>query len=280
MTLEKLLPELKFDHKIEKAIIDRIRNDRSEIEELSKIAYHKTESGFELCRQDPFTRLVVIMYLLVKTYDAYKMYHIPDEVIFDTFRDVSLRCNYFYQRTNEMAVSEEEVGWYRNIMKVDIFKLGSMQFQKTGMLFMHGEQIEEQTLEFLEKYKTMVPEGTPVLSCHIQEGEDLSEEAVENSFKLAEEFFKKYFPQIEFKAYVCYTWLLYPDMVAHLKENSKIRSFAKRFHVISSCADPGLAMKMLFPEKEGKAKAPLTSLQKMAIEHKEWFGFSCGVILR
>lgn len=280
MTLEKLLPELKFDYKIEKAIIDRIHNDRSEIDELSKVAYNKTKSGFELCRQDPFTRLVVITYLLVKTYDAYKMYHIPDEVIIDTFRDVSLRANYYYQRTNEMAVSEEEVGWYQNIMKADIFKLGSMQFQKTGMFFMQEEQIGESTLEYLEKYKTIVPEGTPVLSCHIQEGEDLSEEAVENSFKLAEEFFKKYFPQIEFKAYVCYTWLLYPDMVAHLKENSKIRSFAKRFHVINSWADSGLAMKMLFPQKEEKEKNSLTSLQKMAIEHKEWFGFSCGVILR
>ncbi len=279
MTLEVLLSELKFDKNIEKAIMEKIHNDNDEIERLSKTAYDQTKNGFELCKQDPFTRLAVIIHLLVKTYDSYKKYDIPDKIIFDTFRDVSLRCNYNYCRTQKMAVSEEEVGWYQHIIHVDIFKLGSMQFQKAGMLFMCGEQIDDSTLENLKKYKEIIPEGTPILNCHIQEGEDISKEAVGKSFEYADEFFKKYFPETAFKAYVCYTWLLYPQMVAHLDKNSKIKKFAERFEVISSCKDSGLAMKMLFPAGIEKAKEPRTSLQQMAIEHREWFGFSCGVIL-
>lgn len=280
MTYRELLLELKFDENIEKAIIDCIENHETEIKELSRTAYEKTEDVFTLCTKDPFTRLVVITYLLVQAYDVYKANNIPDSIIFDTFRDVSLRCNLHYRRTNEMAVSKEEVEWYQHLYKGNIFKLGCMQFEKTQMVYLNGRRMEPSDLETINHYKMILPEGTPVLSCHIQEGEDLSDASIEQSFQFADEFFKNYFPQIKFHAYVCYTWLLYPKMIMHLKENSKIKKFAKRFQVICSYDSRKLAMKILFPTGDKRGTLPLTSLQKMAIEHEEWFGFSCGVILR
>lgn len=279
MTVEQVLTELNFDTNVEKAILNHLQNHEIEIKKLAKTAYDKKNHQFELCRNDPFTRLVVITYLLVQAYERYQACGIPDQIIFDTFRDVSLRGNLHYRRTNEMAVSKEEVEWYHRIFQGNIFKLGCIQFEKTEMVYFNEKKRELSDVEMLNRYKSILPEGTPVLSCHIQEGEDLSEEAVESSFQRAEVFFKKYFPEIELKAYVCYTWLLYPKMVNRLKENSKIRKFAERFEVISSYDSRTLAMKMLFPPEKKEGKNNLTSLQKMAIEHEEWFGFSCGVIL-
>lgn len=155
-----------------------------------------------------------------------------------------------------------------------------MQFEKTKMVYFGGEKDKNSDLELFNRYQSILPEGTPVLSCHIQEGEDLSEHSVDHSMQMASAFFEQYFPEYKWKAYVCYTWLLYPKMVMHLKEHSKILKFAKRFEVLCSFDNSQLAMRTLFPTNADYTRNDLTSLQKMAIEHKDWFGFSCGVILR
>ena len=164
-------------------------------------------------------------------------------------------------------------------MNVAIFKIGSLQFQPFQMIYLDAETVGEPYMSFTEEQKKTLPEGTPVLNCHIQQGADLSPESVDFSFRMAKDFFTEHFPKERYKAFLCYSWLLYPPMLKRLREDSNIKQFADRFSIIGDCLDSEQAREFLFSDgtrKEISGKA--TSLQKLALQHPKELGFACGII--
>ena len=278
MTLEKLISELNFVSDIEQAVQRKILKDSNLIKEIAETAYCGENFNFALCRRMPLTRLVVITYLLLHKYDDYKSKEIPDNIIYDTFRDVSLRANLYYNRTNKVGISKDDVVWFRHIMNINIFKVGTLQFQPFEMLYLDEEGIGEPYMTFTKEQKATLPIGAPVLNCHIQKGADLSYQSVEESLNNAKAFFMKYFPNVQYKAFLCYSWLLYPPMLKYLSKESNIRQFAKQFNIIGFCNDPEQAIENLLGNVNSRLPDKTTSLQKMAIEHKERFGIACGII--
>lgn len=221
MTLETMLSELHYNNEIKNAVLQKISRDEKTIEEISKSAYHGEDYNFALCGRIPLTRLAVVTYLLLRKYDDYKAKGTPDKVIFDTFRDVSLRAKLYYEKTGKVGISKGDVIWFRHIMNVVIFKIGSLQFQLFEMIYLDEETIGEPYMTFTKEQKEKLPAGAPVINCHIQQGADLSPEAVEKSFQSARRFFSTYFP-MKYKAFLCYSWLLYPPMVKCLSHKSKM----------------------------------------------------------
>lgn len=279
MTLETLLSELHYKKEIESAVLQKIRRNEKAIEEISNFAYYGEDLNFALCRRMPLTRLAVVTYLLLRKYDDYRTKRTPDKVIFDTFRDVSLRAKLYYDKTGKVGISKEDVIWFRHIMNVVIFKIGALQFQPFEMIYLDKETIGEPYMTFTKEQKERLPAGSPVINCHIQQGADLSPEAVKESFHNAKQFFSAYF-SAPYKAFLCYSWLLYPPMVACLSPKSNIKQFAAKFTVIGTANDPEQAIEYLL-ECGSKKELPLnaTALQKLAFEHIEQFGFACGIIL-
>lgn len=279
MTLETMMSELHYTNDIEQAILRKIRNDEKLIDEIAETAYQGEDFNFALCKRMPLTRLAVVTYLLLRKYDDYKAKGISESIIFDTFRDVSLRAKLYYKKSGKVGISKEDVIWFRHIMNVAIFKIGSLQFQPFEMIYLDEETIGEPYMVFTKEQKETLPTGTPVINCHIQQGADLSPEAVKASFKCAKNFFSNHFPEAQYKAFLCYSWLLYPPMVKSLAEKSKIKQFAANFSIIGACDDSEQAIEYLFgqrPKKEIPANA--TTLQKLALDHIERFGFACGII--
>lgn len=88
----------------------------------------------------PLTRLSVVTYLLIRKYGEYKKARIPDQVIFDTFGDISLRAALYYKKAGKAGISKEDVIWFRHIMNVAIFKVGSLQFQPFKMIIWMKKQ--------------------------------------------------------------------------------------------------------------------------------------------
>lgn len=279
MTLETMISELHYINDIEQAVLRKIRNDEKLINEIAEIAYQGEDFNFALCRRMPLTRLSVVTYLLLRKYEDYKARGISENIIFDTFRDVSLRAKLYYKKTGKVGITKEDVIWFRHIMNVAIFKIGSLQFQPFEMIYLDEETIGEPYIIFTKEDKETLPAGTPVINCHIQQDADLSPEAVKVSFQSAKLFFSTYFPEVQYKAFLCYSWMLYPPMVNHLFEKSKIKQFAANFSIIGACDDSEQAIEYLFghgTKKELPANA--TTLQKLALEHIEMFGFACGII--
>lgn len=279
MTLEKMISQLHYTNEIEQAVLRKIRKDEKLIDEIAETAYHGEDCDFALCRRMPLTRLAVVTYLLLRKYDDYKAKQIPDSIIFDTFRDVSLRANLYYEKSGKVGLSKEDVIWFRHIMNAAIFKIGALQFQPFEMVYLDEETIGEPYMTFAKEQKEALPSGIPVINCHIQQGADLSRQAVSAAFQNAKDFFAAYFPAVHYQAFLCYSWLLYPPMLAHLSEKSNIKQFAGNFTIIGSCNDPEQAIKSLLGDETEKGlPANATSLQRLAFEHKECFGFACGII--
>lgn len=278
MTLEKIILELHYKSNIEQAVLWKIHNNEKLIEEIAETAYQGENFDFALCRHMPLTRLAVITFLLLQKYDDYKSMEISDGIIFDTFRDVSLRANLYYDKNGKEGISKEDVVWFRHIMDNNIFKIGTLQFQPFEIIYLDEETIGEPYMTFTKMQKETLPKGSPVLNCHIQQGADLSRQSVAISFRKAKLFFSQHFPIVKYKAFLCYSWLLYPPMLKYLSEQSHIKQFASNFSVIGFCDDPEQATENLFGNGMGKElPANVTSLQKLEIEHIELFGFACGI---
>jgi hypothetical protein len=79
-------------------------------------------------------------------------------------------------------------------------------------------------LEF-KLWDKVLQEGDPVLNIHIPAGEPMTPAACSESFELAREFFGKYFSDYDFKAFVCFSWLLDSQFNDILKPTSNIIKF-------------------------------------------------------
>ena len=280
MTLETMLSELQYTTDIEQAVLRKIRKNERSINEIAETAYQGEDFNFVLCRRMPLTRLSVVTYLLLRKYDEYKAKGISDSIIFDTFRDVSLRAKLYYKKTGKVGISKEDVIWFRHIMNVVIFKIGVLQFQPFEMIYLDEETIGEPYIIFTKEQKEALPTGMPVINCHIQQDAELSPKAVEASFQSSKRFFSTHFPAVQYKAFLCYSWLLYPPMIKHLSENSSIKQFAANFSIIGVCDDSEQAIEYLFGHgTKRELPANATTLQKLAFEHIEMFGFACGIIV-
>ena len=122
MTLEHILQQLHCNADIEAAVYKQIRANENSIQEKAKFAY---AGELPLCKWDPLTRLSVIIYLLLQKAEEYRAVKIPEPIILNTFRDVSLRANLYFEKTKKAGISEADVIWLRHLMNVNIFKIGS-----------------------------------------------------------------------------------------------------------------------------------------------------------
>ena len=279
MTIETLLPQLEFNSVIEDAVKQKIIKSRRQIEVIAETAYSSDNFAFPLCKRMPLTRLVVVVYLLSQKYADYKAIGVTDEIILNTFRDVSLRANLYYKQNGKIGISKDDVIWFRHIMNVDIFKIGVLQYQTFNMIYLDEETIGEPYMVFTQEQKLALPTGSPVINCHIQKGANISATSVNKSIDQAKMFFKDCFPSIEYKAFLCYSWLLYPPMLNMLSENSNIKQFAKCFSIIGECNDSEQAKENLFDYGKHNPPCKPTTLQRMAKEDNSILGYGCGVIM-
>lgn len=278
MNLDLIIEKLEFHENIKREVKEALNKEIESIDIKAEEAFDKENDTYKICNENPFTRLLIIIYLLERTYYIYKLRSIPDDIIIESFKDISLIANANYKKTGEIGLSCDDADWLSHIIFAEIFKIGSMQFEITKMFYIEKFQDGRPKLVYPKEVTDVLTKDTYVINCHLQEGGDLSGKATDKSFKLAREFFNKYYHDVEFKAFIGYTWLFYPKMVEHLPETSRIKEHAKRFKVYASCPCDILAVERLFPHGKDNNGKQYTSLQKMAVEHPDWFGFSFGVI--
>ena len=159
MILETLLPQLEFQSNIEDAVKQKMNKSRRQVEEIAATAYSSNDFDFLLCKRMPLTRLVVVVYLLTQKYAEYKAVGVTDEIILDTFSDVSLRANLYYKQHGRIGISKDDVVWFRHIMNVHIFKIGVLQYQTFNMVYLDEETIGEPYMVFTQEQKRTLPNG-------------------------------------------------------------------------------------------------------------------------
>lgn len=268
MNFESILRELDFPKNIANVVKRNYFEKKSEILKISETAYNSDSFDFPLLAYDLTTSLTVIINLLVDKYLDYEAKNISHDIIIDTFKDVSLRASLYFEKNKEVGVSKDDVIWFRHIMNTNIFKIGSLQYQPFKMIYLDEATVGEPYMNFSKEQYEILPVNTPVINCHIQNGADISSEQIDDSFIRSKNFFNNVFPDIKFKYFICYSWLLYPPMTDYLPDKSNIKNFAKKFTIISHCQDNEQAMNDI----DINRKSQLSRIDQ------ERLGFACGII--
>ena len=279
LSFEEVVRNLHFIPYIEQEILRAFSRKEKWIQEIAETAYSGTDYAFPLLKRRPFTRLLVLCYLLKIKFIEYQKVGASEEIIWDTFQDVSVRSNLTYLATGKIGISKEEVIWFSHIFSTAIFKIGVLQYEITKLQYPKKGK-DDPYMELSKEGKALLAEGCDVLSCHIRHGVDLKDRSVEASLRKEEAFFKEHYTHTKFRAFVCSSWLLYPPMTAVLGERSKIRQFASRFTIVAACPNRRQAMERIFSYgSRNLPKEKWTSLQVLAVQNKKRLGYAMGVIM-
>jgi len=108
-----------------------------------------------------------------------------------------------------------ELWWLSLHLDMKLFRLGRLQFG-------FGKALMDIPQYGLKK-------DDPVIDIHIPEGEPLSPEKCDESIENAKVFFKKYFPEFQYKCFTCHSWLLDDTLDEILPPTSNLIAFKSRF---------------------------------------------------
>lgn len=277
--VKQLLTHMQMQDDMCKAIINYMKQHCSMIETRASQAYLGELPMFPITNYKPMVRLTVIVLRLLDVHKRFQQHDIPDNIFYATIQDITLRANLYYEKTHTYGLSKADSIWYRHIFNFHIFKLGVLQFQYFHMIYLDQEGIGQDYMQFREEDKRKLPPGIPVINVHVQTKADLTPVLVEESFKEAALFFQTFFPEHQPQAFLCYSWLLYPDNKVLLPANSQILHFAKQFTVISQKQIADEAIKRIYGKRYRHIKdyPQNTLLQRNALHHFSMLGEACGI---
>jgi len=165
-----------------------------------------------------------------------------------------------------------ELEWLDGSVNLRRFKLGRLQYN-----FGHFEASDDHDISL------DIPNGSRMIEIHIQQDGPFDDEICGRSLKMAEEFFKKHYPNEDFRGFICHSWLLSPTLSAVLDETSNIIKFGERFTIVKhEVENDKQAIERIFGEKFKDKDFKPTSLQIKARKHLDeggHLGNALGVIL-
>lgn len=274
------LNSLGFDEQASASVAGYAERNRKQMVDLADNAYVGEGSDFPICRLQPLGRLAVLVWKLAEIRSKYETHGVSAEIIADTFSDITLRQHLYFLETGKVGLSRADCIWLRHLANAQIFKLGVLQYQPTRMFYLETYENGRPFFAISEAQKSKLPAGTPVLNVHIQKGADLAQEHVAESLQMARDFFAEVFPETQFRAMVCYSWLLHSGLQGLLPRNSRILRFAENFEIISKTGDKRQAVERIFRRRHRqKADYPQqTSLQQAAFRDLSKLGYALGII--
>jgi len=157
--------------------------------------------------------LLSYLYLCRRLKERYEKLGIPDDVFYDTLSDLVIWTNTWSDLKGDLYLGE--LWWLSLHLDMKLFRLGRLQFG-------FGKALMDIPQYGLKK-------DDPVIDIHIPEGEPLSPEKCDESIENAKVFFKKYFPEFQYKCFTCHSWLLDDTLDEILPPTSNLIAFKSRF---------------------------------------------------
>lgn len=172
-------------------------------------------------------------YVFVAALPYTRAYHrergIPAEVSRRTLADLGRKMAVHRRRYGLAGVQSPR--WLTHHFRGELYQLGRLQFERSR----YGEW----TARALAGAGVDLPPGTPCLSLHIPEFlGPLAPAACDRSLALAAEFFTRHYPEEKYRAAVCHSWLLDPQLKRYLREGSNVVRFQERFRLAPQDAEP------------------------------------------
>ena len=153
------------------------------------------------------------LYFAEQLGEKYKEKGIPESVLIDTLKDIVTWTKTWSNVRGELWL--EETHWLRLHFGMRLFALGRLHF----FIVMIPGGMEE----------LGIADGEGFVDVHIPEGGPLDYEQCVESFRMADEFFPKFFPEIPYRVYLCDSWLLDDTLKNYLRPDSNIVKFQSLF---------------------------------------------------
>lgn len=207
----------------------------------------------KLRKASAIAKLAAVLAALPATYANYAKRGIPDEIFFDTFRDITVWCENGFKQYGEKGLIN--VKWLARHVSMRLFRLGRLQFE-----FSRFVVIPNAGLGNILKCPYRL--GEKCIAVHIPQGEKLDYAGVLDSFKKADAFFTKFYPEYRYRAYNVVTWLLNPELEEVLGKESNIVRFGKLFTLLGRAPDNDMNERRVFGYGKDRASyAPRNALQ-------------------
>ena len=172
-----------------------------------------TAKDYDYTRAPSKRNLLSLLYMCDEVEKKYAELKIPENILLDTLDDLRIYTEEWSTVKGELCLGETE--WLKRHMNLGIFRLGRLQFA-------FGNCAAD--------FPTLgVKRGEPILEIHIPALGKLTPEDCNKSIAAAKEFFKKYFPSYDYKAFTCHSWLLDETLRKYLPDESNIIKFADMF---------------------------------------------------
>ena len=216
-------------------------------------------------------KLLFLIEAALASYQRYAKKELPEDLFYKNYHDLKIKLNECRKVYNVIGVFSG-FDWFIRFYIPNRFWLGRLQFEP-----------EEFICEAYEKDGFALKKGDDVINIHIPSGSPLNEAELQESFKLAYDFFKEYQKDSKL-VFVCRSWLLFEKHREFLKPESNICTFMNEFDIIDTWKYEGFPIAWIIYGKEGfgdvKDFPEKTSLQKA---YKKWIsegnnsGYSYGI---
>ena len=171
-------------------------------------------NSYDIYGKNGRENLLMQLYFCEEVSRRYKEKGIDEQIFLATMKDIVVWTKLWSDAKGELWL--EELFWLIHHVRLDIFRLGRLQF-----CMGHAE---------CDCPQFGIKKDDPTLEVHIPgDGASLDEEECRRSFEKAKIFFEKHFPEFEYKAFTCHSWLLDPEMKKYLKPDSNIIKFGEMF---------------------------------------------------
>ncbi len=181
-------------------------------------------SNYDVKCEDGKKNLLSFLYMCEKLRTKYVERGISEDILIDTLEDIVRWCDVWSELKNELYLGE--LNWLSRHLGFKLFQLGRLQFC-IGKSTCNRENFG-------------IKKGDDIIEVHIPASGPLDIEECKKSFVLAREFFKKYFPEINYEYFSCHSWLLDETLKGFLSESSNIIQFGNMFLKDSKNEDDGI----------------------------------------
>ncbi|MFB6548816.1 acyltransferase domain-containing protein [Streptomyces sp. NPDC056405] len=172
-------------------------------------------------------------YVFVAALPYTRAYHqergIPAETTRHTLADLGRNMASHRRRHGTGGVRAPR--WLAHHFRGELYQLGRLQFERAT--------IGQRTAPVLRSAGLDAVPGEPCLNLHIPDYRGpLTPAACDRSLGLAREFFRRHFPEEPYRAAMCHSWLLDPQLKRYLAADSNIVRFQERFRVAREDTEP------------------------------------------
>jgi hypothetical protein len=138
-----------------------------------------------------------------------------------------------------------------------------------------GFALSEEISLSLDEWECTLAPGGPILEIHIPAGSRMDFDSCGESFRMAVDFFPRYFPDRPFRAFCCGSWILNTQFQYMLPDDSNMVRFQKELYLFPIFSSGRSGLERIFRGgTDDLSKAPRdTGLRRAVLDHLEGGGY-------